>query len=630
MMINENSRTIKSCRSLMAFLLALGIGLYGHASAFAQQNEESTPVDLTKLVRTAPDNTSSEEEESSSAEDSDINIAIKTITAEDTDNISSASNNDPSEEPSSDETTAASPILTSSTSISVSSSLTKKDPSSIRLGSLGLDRDDLDGLGRLMWEGSDAATALALMSSLDPGQTPAILRPVIDHIMVARSVPPEGFIDIASDIINVKLNWMASTGASDDLASMIRQLPDTSTWDDPKAWLVMHDLMTRNDNDACQTAQKKVLVTLDTLWHQVNAFCAVIAGEDMQAAFALDILQDSGVDDQVYFELMRKLTDGNDVVIEDQMDLSILNIVLMDSARLSINADAITALPQSYSQTAGSLRYLDPTASRLIGARSFDQHGSDVAQSWSLLPRDELSSAEALTRLRFGGDDDTLAMARLNAWHAISAEKDEMTAASLAFEALIADYNHSGIASLGLWLPLIEGGVNSDAIDAKIGPLMGLVSDPSRVLLNDEAMAWHNILTVTSRPVSQDSLMMTAAFDAIPLIEATGRPVADIDWEDIDSISPSLSSGTSLPYAALKHIEKAAEQGQKAELVLRLATLLQGHSYTDLNRDDAAVIIGALVQVGLKDTAQNLARDILITWSADRHIKSLAGTAQGS
>ena len=64
-------------------------------------------------------------------------------------------------------TQAASPIVTSTTSISVSSSLQTKDPSSIRLGSLGLDRDDVDGLGRLMWEGSDASTILDLMNALD-------------------------------------------------------------------------------------------------------------------------------------------------------------------------------------------------------------------------------------------------------------------------------------------------------------------------------------------------------------------------------------------------------------------------------------------------------------------------------
>ena len=73
-----------------------------------------------------------------------------------------------------------------------------------------------------------------------------------------------------------------------------------------------------------------------------------------------------------------------------------------------------------------------------------------------------------------------------------------------------------------------------------------------------------------------------------------GRPVADIDWGQIDQASPVLTTGSSLPYAALKQIEMAAGQGQKAELILRLAQLLQGKSIQYLNRDDAAQLVDIL------------------------------------
>ena len=56
-------------------------------------------------------------------------------------------------------------------------------------------------------------------------------------MMTARAVPPEGFIDIAPDIINAKLNWLAAKGASEDLAQMIRQLPENETWEDTKLGL---------------------------------------------------------------------------------------------------------------------------------------------------------------------------------------------------------------------------------------------------------------------------------------------------------------------------------------------------------------------------------------------------------
>ena len=612
---NQTAKIWISSVALSAFLLS------SHP-AFSQRETTSTPVDLTKLVKTSPDNDTASP--SSSPE-----VTVTTSTVTETAPLASEDEDAATEEI----TQAASPIVTSTTSISVSSSLQTKDPSSIRLGSLGLDRDDVDGLGRLMWEGSDASTVLDLMNALDPALTPQALRPVLDHMMTARAVPPEGFIDIAPDIINAKLNWLAAKGASEDLAQMIRQLPENETWEDTKAWLILHDLMTRNDAAACRTAQKKVLVTLDALWHQINAFCAVINGDDMKAAFALDILEDSGVDDALYFGLMRYLTDGGEMVIENQDGLSLLNLVLMDSARLTIEADALKTLPQSYSSSVKSLRYLSPSASRLISARQFagDASKDELAQAWALLPREELSSSEALTRLRFAqpqedADLDNIALSRLNAWHAISAEKDDITKASLAFEAMIADYNLTGTEALQLWLPLIEGGINSAEIDAKIGPLMGFASAPTKVLMNESALAWNDVITLSARPLTSEHLFTAQAYDAIPLLEALGRPLSAIDWSASEALAPVLiQQGSALNFAALMQIENTADQGRKAEAVLQMAKLLQGVDLVTLNRDDAAQLIAVLMRLEMNETAKNLARDIMMSWAVDRHFKSING-----
>lgn len=604
--------------------ICLSVMLCSVSPAFAQNDQNEAPVDLTKLIKTSPDNNSN-----NAAASSDVTVTTTTVNA--------ATNSEDQEEETNNEdnaTASSSSIVTSTTSISVSSSLTKKDPSSIRLGSLGLERQDVDGLGRLMWEGSDAETILNLMTSLDPVRTPRALRPLIDHMMTARAVPPEGFIDIAPDIINAKLNWLAAVGYSDDLAAMIRQLPETETWDDTKAWLILHDLMTRNDEAACRSAQKKVLVTLDALWHQINAFCAVINGDDMKAAFALDILEDSGVEDPLYFGLMRLLTDGGEMVIEDQEGLSLLNLVLMDSARQTIEVDALRTLPQSYNTSVQSLRYLSPSASRLIGARQYSSNiGADeITRTWALLPREELSSSEALTRLRFSGvtentDEDTTALSRLNAWHAISAEKEELSKASLAFEAMMADYNLRGISAVEFWLPLIEGGINSAEVDTKIGPLMGFSNTPSKVLMNNQALAWHDIVTPSPRPLDEGIINTAAAYDVIPLIRALGRPISEINWDTTTRSAGLAESSTSLPYAELMKIERSAESGRKAETILRISELLQNRALTSLNRNDAAQLISVLMRLDMAETANRLARDILVNWAVDRHISSLNGSS---
>jgi hypothetical protein len=596
-------------------LVFWGAVLLTSAPAWAQR--EVSPVDLTDLVRSAPD-------ENFSADDIPGTVQPRTGTE---DGVEPAGSSPFTEQ----NNNSVSPVAPSS-STSESGSPDRKDPASIRLDSLGLDRRAVDGLDRRMWDGSDAQAVLALMTSLDPARSSRALRPVLNHVMTARAVPPEGFINIAPQIINAKLNWLAASGVSDDLADIIRQLPDTAEWEDRQAWLILHDLMVRNDGDACGTAQRKVSVTLDALWHQVNAFCGVINNQVIPASFALDILEDSGIEDPLYFSLMRHLLNKDDLIIDDQTDISILNLILMDSARIFIDADGIGGVPQSYNESVTRLRYLSPEAIRLIGARSFGAVPvEELTLSWALLPGEDISSAEALTILRSGGDDDTVATSRFNAWHAISQEKDKINAASLAFEAMVADYNHSGIESIGLWLPIIEGGVNFPEIDSKIGPLIGFGSAPPKILMNDVAQAWHDLLTPSRQPLSDETVAVAEAYDVIPLLMALGRPVANPNRfrDDVDARGLAVEA-ISVPVAQMAQIEQAAEKGLKAETLLRVAQLLQDQDITTLSGDDAARLIAVLMRVDLKDTAQRLAHDILITWGMNRHLNRLTDQVQES
>ncbi|MCE2517311.1 MAG: hypothetical protein J4F41_05605, partial [Alphaproteobacteria bacterium] len=503
-----------------------------------------------------------------------------------------------------------------------------KNPSSIRLASLGNDREDVDGLGRLMWEGSDAATILGLFTQLEGASVPRVLRPAVHHLMVARAVPPQGFVDLAEEMISRRLDWLAAQGASADLAELIRQLPEDDQWQARNEWLALHHLLTRNDEDACRVASKKVMLTLEPLWHQINAFCAIVSGDSMKASFAIDILEDSGVDDPVYFDLMRQLTgDGSSVEI-DQSNLSMLHLVLMDSARITIEPEALANVPASYNGSIQSLRYLSPDANRLLAARKFGRISSaDLTASWALVSTVDIASAEALTRLRFGGDADTVALARLNAWQAISSEKDDSTRAQLALEALVADHGYTGDESLGLWLDYVEGGANDLALERKIGPLLGFAEAPSKVLMNDQALAWHGLLELSPRQVPASMVNTAEAHDAITLLAAIGQSLEGQDWLALDGTTARLAGGTSLPYATLMSIEAAAAKGMAAETLLRTTVALNGMDLADLTRDDAARLAAALQRAGLEQTARGLAKSILMSWGLKRHFAGAADPA---
>ena len=509
-------------------------------------------------------------------------------------------------------------------------SLKRKDPSSIRLAAVGIDRDALDGLDSLMWQGSDAETILALRQALAESTPPSSLTAVLHHLDVSRVPPPDGFVDKASPLIAARLNALVSRGASDDLAILIEQLPQEDQWSDWHQWLAVHNLLTRNDAEACAAAQDQVQQTLDPLWHQINTFCAVVAGQADQAIFALDILSDSGLSSPNFDQLMRQLI-GQGQGQAGELDLSNItgiDLVLMDSARITIDPMSLANLHQGHANSVLSLRYLSDESLRMITARHFD-HDDMMAlkTSWALLPIKSVSSAEALTRFSISGGADEIAMARLDAWQAIAAEKDDRTAAQLAYEAMMIDYKYAGIKGFALWLPIVERGANYLDLEDKIGPVLGFSPESSRLVMSDEAMAWHDLLTFGRKPTRVETLQLTAGFDGLPLLDAIDISVEKIDWMAVAPNTPPLAAsaaGNSLPYQGLMQLDASANQGLKAETLMRAALLLDGVDLATLSRDDAAKVVSALHQVGMKDTARALSRDILVSWAAARHFGPIA------
>lgn len=502
--------------------------------------------------------------------------------------------------------------------IVVSTGLTLKKPSSVRLASLGVDRAAVDGLDRLMWGQSQADSVRMLYRMVPRNTASPVLNQRLGHVMLSRAVPPEGSVDLAETMIEQRLAWLKPMASADDLAELIRQLPDADRWQDWKRWLVLHDLITRNDEAACSYATAQTATTLEPLWHQINAFCQVIRGDMAQASFALDILEDRGVDDPVYFNLMRKLTgSARDAATPDAAPYGPLNLVLMDSARVEITSAALQSAPDHRTSLA-ELRYLAPDAAILLGARAFDDTDrsiSDIIAAWALLPVAGVPSSEALTQLSLGGSGDEISLARFLAWQATALEKDDAGISDIALMALSSDYRHGGSRSLQLWLPFINAREGDPAF-----LLYGLVPGSTRLPLNGEALAWSEILAFSARPISASSLVTAGAIDAIPMLDAIGVATEPVEWSGLLAENRRLASAeTSLDLPRLMALEAAADRGDKAETLLLAALALGEVEPWKLGRDDAARLTGALSRAGLKETARQLAREILQGWVMHRY-----------
>ena len=119
-------------------------------------------------------------------------------------------------------------------------------------------------------------------------------------------------------------------------------------------------------------------MTLDVIWHKINAFCMIINNELGKASFAIDILEDRGVTGPIYFPTMRQLTGGaatTDLRIE-QAGADALDLVLLESTRVDISRSSIAPLDE-FAFSLSQLRYLEDEAATLLAARQF--HRGDAA-----------------------------------------------------------------------------------------------------------------------------------------------------------------------------------------------------------------------------------------------------------
>ena len=505
--------------------------------------------------------------------------------------------------------------------ITVATGLRARKPSSVRLASLGLDRPPQDGLDRLMWGKTNADNAMALFARL-PGKTASpTLRRQLEYVMLARAVPPGSTTDHAEALVEMRLRWLASEADAGGLADLVRQLPDQEPWLDWKRWLVLHDLINRNDIDGCDYASNRVASTLESIWHQINIFCQVVGGDVGQASFALDILADSGVDDPAYFALMDSLTGRRgDAVLPADAPIGPLNLVLMDSARVEISSAALQSAGGHRTSIDG-LRYLGEDAQILIGARRFEQTSlpvGEVIADWAVLPVANVPASEALTRLTVAETGDEIALARLFVWQAVALETDKAAASDLAMRALAVDFDHGGIRSLELWVPFIDAGEADD--------LKALVPNAGAGAGSPEAAAWTRILGDSTGRVAAADLVSADAVDAVPVLRALERPVTEFEWHDQIAEQRALApGGTALRFGHLLALEASADAGNKAETLLTAAVALGPAKPWHLGRDDAARLVDALMRAGLEETARGLAREIITGWVLARHFAGADG-----
>ena len=526
------------------------------------------------------------------------------------------------------------------------SRLVSQDPSVVRLATIGASMDiisdDSGVLGHTMWRNTTFDAAMRLFGHLPVRPSSRHIDRLVRHIMVSYAMPPEGALAAADTYLAARLEWLRARGLSDARAALVRQLPDDARWLDEAVFLIGHDLITRNDIDACALGDKMALLDSDDaraeFWAKLRIFCNLRLGEEALAAFRFDLLAERGSDDALFLGLIRARLEGGAVSLPQEIAPTALNLALMDLEQVPIAGALRAEMPLGLAQSLARLNYVDADAAYIqhgIGFYFRHQPLSEQSTIWrdiagGAIAGEGVPLATALTQfLDTNTDPLTESSQRIMFWHSLLGLASGAEKQRLAVLALAHDMERiGGAAALAVWAPHLTP---QSALGGDLLAIAGM-NLPSFHALTPQQSAWVALEdALLAGEVSQAQLRLLEAQDAAPLLARIGVAVGDIAPEDAFSGRGVLAVAPQpLAYADMQILAGLDAALAPAESVLLVAAILGTTPLQHLSHQDAAVLAGVLYDAGLVVESRRFALEILRSWGGYRRLKMAERTDAGN
>ena len=617
------SRSVITAPAVLTALLAISTVPVAHA-----QTSDTSPVNL---LATVNDSTGDQDADNTPSISS-IDEAVEAIAGDNgAVDGASASSGDDSSAPSVSLAPSASGEGTAEAAAgdesSVGVTLSRTAAPEFGVADIGLESAGSEhGLTATIWRDTPVDRVTYLLSDGGADSTSRALADLSRAVVAHRAVPPRGAADVEDKLVAARLDWLAASGRSNDLAALIDQLPNEDSWLGWKQWLVETQLMSRRDAEACRNVMYQVSRTLEPFWHKSKVICSAAQGDSASARFAADILFATGVQDEAFRALVSTLLDGTEPGPLDPAMLDPLHVVLMDAAHYPIGVDALAALPSASVQTAIGLRYLDPEA-RLVSTWRALVHGlidhTKAAKLWRSVDIGDVPASLALSRHQGLPTPLTRALA----WRALSAEMsaarlpmivaamdvDVSAGAGLTMAPLYADLAREALAFDDAERLLASG---REGLVEKLGLL--LASDGEApldlALASDVGIAAAQLMSgMESGNWSVSPLDDLGLWHLLPLLEAVGaEPDNAAEWMALATpVSLTPASYLSVSPVMMRALEQAASAGRVGEASLLAHRIVAGQNLASLHPADLARIAVVLTDMGQQKVAEAFAMEVV-------------------
>ena len=140
------------------------------------------------------------------------------------------------------------------------------------LGSLGVETKLNKVMDLNIWSGMSASNIVKHFNYIPDVVSSKNLQSTLLDLYLTTSNPPSGSSDEIIKFLETRLVKIKTSGESEKLYQLVKQLPEGKRWSVWKKWLVEYELITRQDKKACKKIFEKSKNNSNHFWQSARIF----------------------------------------------------------------------------------------------------------------------------------------------------------------------------------------------------------------------------------------------------------------------------------------------------------------------------------------------------------------------
>lgn len=210
----------------------------------------------------------------------------------------------------------------------------------------GVLRAETGSFGAAMWQGTPKGVVENLLPQLPVTTASPALRDLMRRLLLTGAEVPDGIP--SGSLIALRTGLLSSMGDFAGVNALLAVVPNRSQYPDLLRVEVDTRFLTGDVARACRLAHAFIQERRTTYWQKAFIFCQALEGDTASAVLGISLLEELGVQDPVFFNLIDALARMSDPtfkppVIESLSDPTPLHLALARVAKAQLPSDVIAS-----------------------------------------------------------------------------------------------------------------------------------------------------------------------------------------------------------------------------------------------------------------------------------------------